>query len=285
MASKTYFAAAKVNLSLLVTGKRSDGYHLLHSLTTFANFGDVITMTPANEFKFTQSSAFKNLPEDDNNLIVRTAHKMAEKFNKPLSCHIHLNKKIPIGAGLGGGSSDVAATVKALIDLWGITPEKEELQNFLLSIGADAPACYYARPCVFEGIGEVITPVSTLPQMHAVLVYPNKFCSTIDVFKKYNGEFSKAPEPPHGVEVWNYLKNNDNDLTQSAIENIPEINDALNVLEKTRDVVLSRMSGSGSCCFGIFETKDQANQAAEKIQKERPNWWVRPVILNHEETA
>ena len=276
---KTYFAPAKINLSLRVTGKRDDGYHLLHSLTCFADFGDLITIAPADNFKFTQDSEFKVLPENDDNLIVKTAHKMAEIFNKPLNCHLHLVKDIPIGAGLGGGSSDVAATVKALIAFWSITPSNDQLQPFLLSIGADVPACYYAQPCVFEGIGEIITPITDMPKIYAVLVYPNKFCSTADVFKNYNDEFSIAPNKPN--DIWQYIKDQKNDLTQSAIQNITEIRDVLSILENTNNCLINRMSGSGSCCFGIFETEEQAKQAAEKIQKERPNWWVRPIILNN----
>jgi 4-diphosphocytidyl-2-C-methyl-D-erythritol kinase len=278
MASKTYFAPAKINLSLLITGKREDGYHLLHSLICFANLGDDIIITPADNFKFTQESEFKNLPKSSNNLIVQTAHKMAETFNKPLNCHLHLIKKIPIGAGLGGGSSDVAVTIKALLKFWNITPENDQLQKFSLSIGADVPVCYYAHPCIFEGIGEIITPLPSLPRVHAVLIYPNQFCSTPEVFKNYNGEFSDTPEIPKNI--WTYLEQNGNDLTSSAIQNIPAIQDILNILEKTGHCKLSRMSGSGSCCFGIFENENQAKQVAEKIQKERPNWWVRPVILN-----
>lgn len=276
-AIKKYLAPAKINLSLAVTGKRSDGYHLLHSLTVFADFGDELTLKPADKFLFTQESEWV-LPIDDHHLVVKTATRLAKKLDQNPNCHLHLKKNIPMGAGLGGGSSDAAATVRALLEFWNIDDFKGvELNEFLLSLGADVPVCYHGKTCIFEGVGEVIKPAPALPPLYAVLVYPNKFCSTVDVFKKYQGNYSRPPAIQNNI--WDYLKALQNDLTDAAIENIPEIQEVLTTLNAQRNIISARMSGSGSCCFGVFETPTQSAQAAERIKTEHPEWRVKSAIL------
>lgn len=280
MASKPIHihAPAKINLTLNVTGKRDDGYHLLHSLTCFSDFGDDITLTPHNEFKFTVGSEIGEVPINYDNLVVKTAHLLARHYNKPLNCHIHLTKSIPMGAGLGGGSADAAATAKALLQFWDITADVPEINALLLTLGADIPVCYYAKPCIFEGIGEIITPLNNTPNFHAVLVYPSVSSSTPEIFKNYHQAYSKTPVLKED-DYLNFTKNNNNDLTEAAIKITPAIKELLEKLLKTEECLTSKMSGSGSCCFGLYPSEKASQLAAEKIQKERPNWWVRPVIL------
>lgn len=270
-------APAKVNLTLNVTGKRADGYHLLHSIIAFtSDFGDEITITPADKFKFTQSGVSRNLPSADKNLIVKTAQALAGQFNQSLLCHIHLNKIIPIGAGLGGGSSDAASVIKGLLKLWDITPAPSELHAFMLSIGADIPVCHHRKTCVMQGIGEGITPLDKIRAFHAVLVYPNEFCSTVDVFKNFDSAFTTPSKRGDLIEM---IQNGQNDLTTPAIQKIPTIADILNCLSNEENCIFTRMSGSGSCCFGIFNTAENAKVAAINIKKEKPHWWVRSVTL------
>lgn len=272
------YAPAKINLTLNVTGKRTDGYHFLHSLTCFSDFGDDIIVKPNNEFQFTIDSEIENLSIAEDNLVVKTARLLAKHFKKPLKLHIHLNKRIPMGAGLGGGSTDAAATAKALLQFWNITPNQIELDALLLSLGADVPVCYYAQPCIFEGIGEIIRPVNNAPDLHAVLVYPNEHSSTPEIFQNYDGKYSE-PKNFQEENILNYIIKNDNDLTAPAIKTTPVIKNVLKEISKTQDCLGSRMSGSGSCCFGLYKSEELTQYAADKIQKERPNWWVRPVIL------
>ncbi len=275
-------APAKVNLTLNITGKRDDGYHLLHSLACFSDFGDDITLNSHNEFKFTVGSEIGDVPINDDNLVVKTAHLLANHYNKPLNCHIHLTKRIPMGAGLGGGSTDAAATATALLQFWGIVADEKEINTLLLTLGADIPVCYHAKPCIFEGIGEIITPVHDMPDLHAALVYPNTPSSTPEIFKNFDQNFSKTPVLDENNYL-DFIKNNDNELTIAAIKVTPVIKEILNETLQTADCLLSKMSGSGSCCFSLYPSKQASQLAVEKIQKERPNWWVRPVILKGSE--
>lgn len=271
------YAPAKINLTLNVTGKREDGYHLLHSLTCFSDFGDEVIIEPHPTFKFSMQSDIDDVPTDENNLSVQAAQKLSGMTNKPLNCHIHLDKNIPMGAGLGGGSSDAASTVKALLKFWNIGLDKDTLNNLLLSLGADVPVCYYTKPCFFSGIGEIIEPVNALPNMHLVLIYPNISTSTPAVFQNLNIQ-NYSSINNHAITL-DDIKIGKNDLTDAAIKTTPIIKDVLEEILKTNDCIISRMTGSGSCCFGIYETKAQADKAAQAIQKERPDWWVRPVSI------
>jgi 4-diphosphocytidyl-2-C-methyl-D-erythritol kinase len=272
-------APAKINLTLNVTGKREDGYHLLHSLVYFADFGDLITLKPNDTFKFTMESYIEGIPNNDDNLIVKTAKKLAHHYDQNLNCHIHCEKQIPMGAGLGGGSTDAAATAKALFKFWDISPDTEELNKILLSLGADIPVCYHAKPCVFEGIGEIIKPLPNAPELYAVLVHPKQHSSTPTVFKNFEQNFSTKPELKNNENILEFIKSYDNDLTSSAVKSLPVIQEALNTISQTKDCLISRMSGSGSCCFGLYETKEKSQRAEEKIKTENPDWWVKSVVL------
>lgn len=270
-------APAKINLTLNVTGKRDDGYHLLHSIVAFTkDFGDEIEITPADEFRYTQSGMDEHLPKPENNLIVKCAKALSEKYNQSLPFHIHLNKKIPIGAGLGGGSSDTAAVIKALLQLWDITPNTEELQEFMLSLGADVPLCYHSKACIMEGIGEKITPITLDRQLYALLVYPHEFTPTPAVFKDFSGQFSQLKQ---SNDIWAQIKNGQNDLTESAVKSTPIIEDVLYNLSQLENVLVSRMSGSGSCCFALFDDQTDAEKTSETLQRERPHWWMQPTQL------
>lgn len=272
-------APAKINLTLQVTGKREDGYHLLHSLVYFSDFGDNVTIASHQGFKFTIDSDFADAPTDNSNLVIRTAQKLSTYYKLPLDCHIHLNKVIPMGAGLGGGSTDASATAKALLKFWNITPDKDELSALLLTLGADVPVCYYAQSCFFEGIGDIITLIENAPNLHAVLVYPNEHSSTPEIFKNFDQSFSSTQKLSQNNDLLEFIKKGSNDLTAAAIKTTPSIEQVLKQITLTEGSALSRMSGSGSCCFGLYQTEKSAQAAAKKIQKERPKWWIRPVLL------
>lgn len=135
-----------------------------------------------------------------------------------------------------------------------------------------------------EGIGEIITPLTApLPNIPALLIYPNQFCSTVDIFNSYDTPFSAPIKLPQSFADTNnlcaFLKEQRNDLTTAACQNTPVIKNVLESLQNQTGCQIARMSGSGSACFGIFQTENESKQAAEKIQKERPDWWVRPIII------
>lgn len=277
------FAPAKINLFLHVTAKRDDGYHTLQSLVSFADFGDEVTITPTDDFSFTIHNA-PTLGNDDNNLVVRAAKAVANAVQKDLNFAITLTKNIPMGAGLGGGSADAAATIKGLLQYWDVALDDLTLQEILLSLGADVPICYHGTSAYFEGIGEIIRAIENAPTLNAVLVYPNAHCTTVNIFKNYTSKFTPTIDLPKGfktqADLVEFISAQSNDLTGSAIQTIPAIQDILDVLACQENVILTRMSGSGSCCFGLFNSAQSAKKTEANIQKERPDWWVRPVILN-----
>ena len=271
---------AKVNLFLHIVGRNKDTYHELQSLVYFADFGDEITITEAEVFSF--SSNNKSIQTDDN-IIVKAAQSLSKELNQPLYCSITLNKKIPIGAGLGGGSSDAAAVIKGLLEFWDISEPPTNLESILLSLGADVPSCYHGRACYFENIGEIITPIQNAPDLYGVLVNPHIACATKDIFSKIKPPFKNSITLPaqfdSSADLIDFLKEQNNDLTPAACQTIPEIQNVLDYLSMQDENLLTRMSGSGATCFSLFETKEKAKHCALSIQKENPQWWVQAVTL------
>ncbi len=153
----------------------------------------------------------------------------------------------------------------------------------MLELGADVPLCFAQKTALVFGVGEIIYPIKIPNKLYIVLIYPQKHCSTESIFKAYNHEFSQPIE--QNLQNWNdnflnELKNTKNDLTLPAIKNIPDIQIILDKFEAQEKCIFSRMTGSGSCCFGLFKTQQDSKDAAEKLSKENPQYWVKPVILN-----
>lgn len=254
------FAPAKINLTLHVTGHRADGYHLLDSLVVFADVGDRLFYEPGPELRLTVEGPFAvGVPDDRRNLVWRAAELSG------WTGHIHLEKNLPHGAGIGGGSSDAAAILR---DLGG----KAEHAT---SLGADVPVCLAQIPQRMQGIGERVAKVANLPELSLVLVNPDSHVTTPAVFEqlaiKSNPPMGDIPE---GVDtplvIW--LAAQRNDLQVPALTIAPEIGLALAALE---DAQLARMSGSGATCFGIYPDQTAAREAANRIANLHPNWWVR----------
>ena len=276
----TIHAPAKVNLFLHVVGKNIDGYHLLQSMTAFADYGDHITIESSDKFLF-QSNG--RPIKDDNNSVIQAARALSKALDIPLNVSITLKKTIPIGAGLGGGSSDAAATIKALLQFWNTTLERAPLDTLLLSLGADVPSCYHAKACYFEGIGERITPFSFATPLYATLINPEETCSTQEIFKNYKSDFSEPINLPQQFsppeEIIQFLQHQRNDLTAPAIKTLPVITDILEILE-THKPLLSRISGSGATCFAVFTLKEEADRCAKKLAVSYPDFWIESVTLN-----
>lgn len=283
--SQTITAPIKINFFLHIIGRRDDGYHNLQSLVSFANYGDIITIKPASTFSFTITGDFQSeLPKNNaDNLILKAAHKISLALGKNLNIAITLDKKIPIGAGLGGGSADAAATIKALLGFWDATLPQGTLNDILLSLGADVPVCYQEITSYMEGIGDIITPLPSSPKIPALLIYPNEFCSTPDVFNSYMKPFTAPLELPQDLSDTEkfimFIQGQRNDLTSAACRKTPAIRDILGAIQAQSGCQVARMSGSGSACFGLFDTEENSKKAATTIQKERPNWWVRPTLI------
>ncbi|MCW9032948.1 MAG: 4-(cytidine 5'-diphospho)-2-C-methyl-D-erythritol kinase [Rhodospirillales bacterium] len=272
------FAPAKINLYLHVTGKRPDGYHTLDSLIVFADVGDQITVSPGKDLSLTLKGPFGDtLSQDPNNLVLQAAKKLAEIANVSTGAHITLIKNLPIASGIGGGSADAAATLHALQELWGCEIEKPEIDKIALSLGADVPICLDGSPSFVGGIGEEITRAPKFPKTWMVLVNPGIAVSTPTVFKNRHGSFSKAApfiKPPQDSQSFiDLLKERHNDLTDPAIALTPEIEAVLEAIAKTKNCLLSRMSGSGATCFGLFKNQQDAQTAQAEISRIHKAWW------------
>lgn len=272
------FAPAKVNLALHVTGRRGDGYHLLDSLVVFADVGDRLTVAPAPDLALTVSGPFASgVPTDGSNLVLKAARLMARVGQ---GARIALEKHLPHGGGIGGGSSDAAATIRALGRLWAVPqPEAEAV----LTLGADVPVCLCApTPQRMRGIGADLTPLPALPEAHLVLVNPGLPVPTRAVFARRAaaagiGESGLAPLPdaPDFAAFAAWLGRQRNDLEAPAIALAPVIATARAALRATPGCHLARMSGSGSTVFGLFATAAASAAAATRLAAAHPGWWVR----------
>lgn len=271
-------APAKVNLYLHVTGKRSDGYHLLDSLFAFAADGDVITVEPADELRLAIVGA-PDLSAGEDNIVIKAARKLAAALGIEPKARIVLEKNLPVASGIGGGSTDAAATLKALQVLWKKTLPDEKLYALALELGADVPSCLAGKAVQVSGVGEVLTPAPEIPALPVVLVNPNKPVSTPAVFKTRKPVFSKPmPFTNDCEDIETFvaeLKKRHNDLQDAACALEPAVGEVLQALEKQRICLFSAMSGSGGTCFGLFRSAADAAQAAAALKGGYPDWWVK----------
>ncbi len=269
------FAPAKINLSLHVTGRRGDGYHLLDSLVVFADVGDTVRAQAADTLTLAVTGPqAAQLPVNDDNLVLRAALAMG------VQASLTLHKVLPVASGIGGGSADAAATLRALSALAGKPlPDADAV----LALGADVPVCLQGRPSRMEGVGETVTPLAhPLPPAWLVLVNPGVGVSTPAVFRTLDGAFGPPmPAIPHFVDLQSlcsFLRAQRNDLQPAAITLAPPIAETLTALAAQPGCLLARMSGSGATCFGLFARKDQAQSAASAIDR-RGRWvWAATVL-------
>ncbi len=281
------FAPAKVNLSLHVVGKRADGYHLLDSLVAFAGVGDSLEISAAEGLSLDVVGPTAALiPTEGENIVLKAARLLAEAAGITKGAAIRLTKRLPVAAGIGGGSADAAAALKGLAQLWQVSLPPERMQALALSIGADVPVCLAGRPTRMCGIGEQLSPAPALPPAWLVLVNPMVPLHTPAVFKARTGAFSAADplteSPADAPALAAALAARRNDLTPAAVSIEPVVGEMLAALAGSDGCLLSRMSGSGATCFGLFATEATATEAAARLQSARPGWWVAPAeLLGH----
>jgi len=265
------FAPAKINLTLHVTGRRGDGYHLLDSLVAFADIGDRLTLTPGDSLSMEVTGSHTNgVPADSRNLVWSAVAGVG------WSGHIVLEKLLPNGAGLGGGSSDAAAALRAV--------GRDIPRDLPLKLGADVPVCLAGQAARMQGIGEAITPVR-LPPLPALLVNPGVAVPTGPVFgalaQRDNPPMPQAlPEFKDTADCAAWLRTQRNDLEAPAMAVAGDIGRVLDELSGTGDALLARMSGSGSTCFALYPTIKAAHMAAYDIEAANPNWWCRVTQLS-----
>jgi len=265
------FAPAKINLTLHVTGQRDDGYHLLDSLVGFARVGDRITVTEGPMSLEIDGPFGPGLAADEDNLVMRAARWL----DPEREAKIKLTKNLPIASGIGGGSSDAAATIRALSKLWNVPIPGD---HKVVGLGADVPVCLSPEFYRMEGIGEQVYPVRNLPDLDILLVNPGISVSTPDVFSrlaiKDNAPMSpQLPSWDTAVAFCDWLEKQRNDLAKPAADIAPEIADALELISET-DCLFAGMSGSGATCFGLYLPDGYTAKAARAhMFVERPDWW------------
>ena len=260
-------ARAKVNLCLHVTGQRYDGLHELESLVTFPKIGDKLTFEKSDDLRLTIGGPFAGGLSDDN--LVLTAARMMG-----VTGHFHLTKKIPVASGIGGGSADAAAAIRLIVNVFDLPlPDTQAL----MQLGADVPVCIQSRAAIMSGAGEDVRPIE-LPTFGMVLVNAGLPVSTAAVFSalktKSNPPMDGLATVPTASDLFDYLKNQRNDLEAPAIVDCPIISDVLATLASDPTCAVPRMSGSGGTCFGVFETSALAKLAADRIRALNPDWWV-----------
>jgi 4-diphosphocytidyl-2-C-methyl-D-erythritol kinase len=277
----TAFAPAKVNLYLHLTGRRADGYHLLDSLVAFADIGDRVTARPAPalSLEVIGPEAASLADEGGDNLVLRAARLLAEHAGiGAAGAALHLEKNLPVAAGVGGGSSDAAAAMRALCALWRVAIDEASLAELGAQFGADVPACLYARAAWVGGIGERIEPAPDLPQAGIVLANPRRKLPTAAVFRARRGLLGGAverlaPMPLDAAGLARALVLRRNDLTAAAIALVPEIDAVLTALARLPGALIARMSGSGATCFALFADRAAAERACVGLAAEKPSWW------------
>lgn len=268
------FAPAKINLSLHVTGQRDDGYHLLDSLVVFADIGDGLTFSSGPDLKLTVTGEHAaGVPDDGRNLVWQAAEALG------WTGQITLNKVLPHGGGVGGGSSDAAATIWALSGMGIDVPPRVPL-----ALGADVPVCMTAQATRMRGIGDDLSPVD-LPHLPAVLVNPGVPVPTGAVFKAL--AWRENPPLPDDIpdfatteDCAEWLSRQRNDLEVPAMGVARVIETTLDTLRLTNRALLARMSGSGSTCFALYPSMKDAHFATYEIGAAHPEWWCRAVQLN-----
>ncbi|MBF90667.1 MAG: 4-(cytidine 5'-diphospho)-2-C-methyl-D-erythritol kinase [Flavobacteriales bacterium] len=248
------FPNAKINVGLHIKSKRADGYHELETIFYPVNYCDVLEILPSDEITFSSSGI--DIP-GDGNLCLDAYHLLKQDFNIP-AVHIHLHKIIPIGAGLGGGSSDAAFTLKGLNELFDLQLSREQLRMYAVQIGADCPFFIENKPMLATGIGEVLLSIDLdLSAYHIAIVSPNIHVSTAEVYSEVIPKepiYSLKNLIKSSIKEWQFQ----NDFEQSVFAKHPAIKDLKNLLYK-QGAVYAAMSGSGSSVFGLFENKPSLN--------------------------
>lgn len=278
----TELALGKVNLDLLITGKRPDGYHELDSMVVFTELADELVIEPADELSLAIDGPFADVIDvaPQQNLVMRAA-KMFRQFTwTDAGAKIRLTKNLPVAAGIGGGSADAAACLRALNRFWQTGRSDFVLRELSLELGADMAVCMYSKPARMRGLGERVDPVRGLPELWLLLVNPLQPLSTAAVF----GNLTVPDEPrlraagfparPSPVQIGYWLSYTRNDLEPPAIDLMPGIATILAELAAYDACVIARMSGSGPTCFGLFLDQNACEQASAELREKLPDHWI-----------
>lgn len=253
-------APAKLNLMLHITGRRPDGYHNLQTLFQFLDYGDELSFTARTDGLLKLSPQIPGV-DVEQNLIIKAGQLLRQHTGCEMGADIELVKRLPMGGGLGGGSSDAATTLLALNALWQTRLSLSDLAQLGLALGADVPVFIAGHAAFAEGVGEQLTPALELEEPWYLVVHPGVHCNTGEIFShKYLTRNTAVITMRTALE-----QGGKNDCQQVATMLYPEIGKALNLLNNFSP---ARMTGSGSCIFARFASKSEAIRAADEIQAE-----------------
>jgi 4-diphosphocytidyl-2-C-methyl-D-erythritol kinase len=280
-------AFAKVNLTLRVLGKRADGYHSLESLVCFASLADRVELRVGQPLELRVSGPMAvQAGTLEDNLVLKAARELERRVKKLKTGRFGLVKRLPVGAGIGGGSADAAAALRLLARANGIKLTDPRLQEAAAATGSDVPVCLDPKTRWMRGTGDVLSKPVAMPRLFAVLANPSLVLPTRDVFTELAAPRQVArttreppPVPATRKELVSFLSELTNDLEAPAVRLAPIIDQVLAMLREQPACVLARMSGSGSTCFGIFATRSAAVVAARALADFYPAWWVRTTEL------
>lgn len=290
-------APAKVNLFLHVGPLGADGYHPICSLMVFADIGDRVGLSPAAAMAFEAVGPFSGaLGEGADNLVPRARDRLlAELEVVPAPFRLTLDKRLPIAAGLGGGSADAAATLNliaaSLTASGGEASSEARLEDIARELGADVPACLRSRSVIAEGRGDWLTPAPPMPPLDAVLANPGAPSSTRAVYRAFDAApglpRADLPDLPRAfqsaLDVVDFVGARRNDLEAPAVALQPLVGEALAVLRAEPETRLARMSGSGATCFALCKNSHDARRLADRLAAAHPGWWVRACRLGARE--
>ncbi|MGH6847023.1 MAG: 4-(cytidine 5'-diphospho)-2-C-methyl-D-erythritol kinase [Methylocella sp.] len=282
-------APAKINLTLHVTGRRADGWHTLESFVALSRGGDTLSLTEGEPRALSidgpAAAACGNL---DDNLVLRAARHFAERFPGARLGSFHLVKRLPVAAGLGGGSSDAAAALRLLARANALSIGDAGLIDAARATGADVPVCLMGRARMMRGVGEELGPLLALPPLIGLLVNPGERLETREVFSLmkiapgsatgFGGHPELYPNMPQEALIA-ALRKGRNDMESAACLLAPVIGDVLSVLGAARGCRLARMSGSGATCFALFQNCRTAAHAKKAILRAHPSWWAKTCVL------
>jgi 4-diphosphocytidyl-2-C-methyl-D-erythritol kinase len=283
-------APGKVNLTLRVAGRRNDGLHEIESLVVFSNVADELSLDPSRPRGLEMLGPLRAAcGAVADNLVLKAAGALAARIPDLRIGHFSLIKRIPVAAGLGGGSADAAAALRLLAEAHGLSLDDPRLHDAARATGADVPVCLDPRPRIMRGAGEQLSVPLTLPPLAAVLLNPGVALPTKDVFEAFGKararDESLRPSPAWpssfnaGDELLAFLQAQPNDLELAAVSLQPAIGDVLSALHDLRCCRLARMSGSGATCFGLFDNEEVASKAAQQLRAAHPGWWIEESFL------
>ncbi len=282
------FAPAKVNLFLHVGPVAPDGYHPVCSLMVFANVGDVVRLRPAPAMAFGLTGPFaETLGSAADNLVIRARDQLiAAAPGSVAPFELVLDKRLPIAAGLGGGSADAAASLVLIgghLAAHGNAVDPDRLVLIARTLGADVTACVGSKSVIGRGRGDDVEPAPTMPPLDAVLVNPRASSSTGAVYRAFDtlpagpGADERALPPAFAsvAEMVDFLRETRNDLERPAVTLQPLIGEVLGAVARSPEALFTRMSGSGATCYALCADRTGAERLAARLAADRPGWWVR----------